>query len=130
MKNLSIIFLIFAIPLVAYMILTKPGATLANKTIDVEKPQIIKFTSQMCLDCKKIDKLLKEIYPKYSDKIVLVEIPVQDETEYTKTQIEKYNVSLVPTMIFINLKGQKTRKIEGYIEKDTLEKYMKDLINE
>lgn len=129
MKNFSIITLIFVIPLVAYFILTKPDASLASKNIDANKPQIIKFTSLMCLDCKKLGNVMKEVYPKYSNKINLVEIQVQEENDYTKKQIQKYNVTLVPTMIFVNAKGKQTKRIEGFVEKSTLEKYMKDLIN-
>lgn len=127
MKNFSIITLIFVVPLIAYMLLSKPDASFANKTTSPNKPQIIKFTSLMCLDCKKLDKVMKEIYPKYSDKIVLVEVQVQSDDAYTKSQIEKYNVTLVPTMIFLDSKGRKVSKTEGFLEKNELEKYMKEL---
>lgn len=127
MKNISIITLIFVLPLLAYFILSKPDPSLANKADVSNKPQIIKFTSHMCLDCKKLEKVLKEVYPKYSDKITLVEVHVQDETPFTQGQIKKYNVTLVPTVIIINSKGKKLSKIEGFIEKEKLEKIMKEL---
>ncbi len=127
MKNFSIITLIFVIPLVAYMLLSKPDVSFANKVTDANKPQIIKFTSLMCLDCKKLDKVMKEVYPNYSDKIALTEIQVQNEDAYTKKQIEKYNVTLVPTLIIINSKGKKLSKIEGFVEQEKLEKLMKEL---
>ncbi|MEI8128087.1 MAG: thioredoxin family protein [bacterium] len=127
MKNFSIITLIFVIPLVAYMLLSKPDVSFANKVTDANKPRIIKFTSLMCLDCKKLDKVMKEVYPNYSDKIALTEIQVQNEDAYTKKQIEKYNVTLVPTLIIINSKGKKLSKIEGFVEQEKLEKLMKEL---
>lgn len=126
-KNFSIITLIFVVPLVAYMILSKPDASLADKASVANKPQIIKFTSAMCLDCKKLGSVMKEVYPKYSDKINLIEIQVQNNDEYTKKQIEKYDVTLVPTMIIINSKGKKLAKYEGFVEKNKLEKIMKEL---
>lgn len=126
-KNFSIITLIFVVPLVAYMILSKPDASLASKAPVANKPQIIKFSSAMCLDCKKLEKVMNEIYPKYSNKIALIEVHVQNEDDYTKKQIEKYNVTLVPTVIVINSKGKKLAKYEGFIEKDKLEKIMKEL---
>lgn len=129
MRNFSIIAIIFIVPLLAYMILTKGDANSAGKSVDANKPQIIKFTSLMCLDCKKLDKVIKELYPKYSEQIVLIEVPVQTDSDFTKTQIEKHNVTLVPTLIFINKKGKNVRRTEGFIEKDQLEKYMKELIN-
>lgn len=126
-KNFTIITLIFVVPLVAYMILSKPDASLANKSTTANKAQIIKFTSLMCLDCKKLEGVIKEVYPKYSNKITLTEIHVQDENDFTKTQIQKYNVTLVPTLIFLNSKGKKVLKTEGFVEKAKLEKLMKEL---
>jgi len=126
-KNLSIIALIFIVPMVAYMILAKPDASLASKAPTANKPQIIKFSSLMCLDCKKLGEVMKEVYPKYSNKITLVEIHVQDNDANTKKMVEKYNVTLVPTMIIINSKGKKLQKIEGFVEKEKLENIMKEL---
>jgi len=130
MKNFSIITLIFVIPLVAYMVLSKPDASMASKSAGANKPKIVKFTSLMCLDCKKLSGVMKEIYPKYSNKITLVEVQVQNEDEFTKQQVEKYNITLVPTLVFINSKGKQVSKTEGFIEKDKLDKMMKDLAND
>ena len=128
MKNFTIISLIFIVPLLAYMILSKPDVSIASKSPNANNPQIMKFTSLMCLDCKKLDKTFKEIYPKYSEKITLIEIPVQTETAYTKTQVQKYNVTLVPTLVFITAKGKQLYKTEGNMTKVELEQKMKDLI--
>lgn len=128
-KNFLIIALIFAIPLAAYFILSKQDASFAKKPVAANKAQIIKFTSLMCYDCKKLEGVMKDVYPKYSSKINLVEIHVQNDDSYTKKQIEKYNVNLVPTLIWINSKGKKVAKTEGYLDKDKLDKMMKDLVN-
>lgn len=125
-KNVSIVTLIFVVPLVAYFILSHPHASLAVK-MEGPKPQIIKFTSLMCLDCKKLNKVLKEVYPKYSSKIALTEVQVQDESASTKKMIQKYNVTLVPTLVTINSKGQTVKKVEGFIDKPQLEKMMNEL---
>lgn len=127
-KNFTIITLIFVVPLVAYMLLSRPDASMAKKTTTgANKAQVIKFTSLMCLDCKKLSGVMKEVYPKYSNKITLVEVQVQNNDAFTKTQVEKYNVTLVPTLIFINSKGKKIAKVEGFVEKDKLDKMMKEL---
>ena len=130
MKNFSIITLIFVVPLIAYFLLTKGDVSSANKAVEAGKPQIIKFSSAMCLDCKKLGKVMDAVYPKYSSKIALVEIHVQNTDEYTKKQVEKYNITLVPTLVFVNAKGKKIAKTEGYMDNAKLEKRMKDLLNE
>lgn len=125
-KNFSIITLIFVVPIIAYMVLAGPNAN-AIKPTSSNKAQVIKFTSLMCLDCKKLGNVMKEVYPKYSDKITLVEVQVQNNDDFTRKQVEKYNVTLVPTLVFINSKGKKVNKIEGFVEKDKLDKLMKEL---
>lgn len=128
MKNLIIIALIFIIPLIAYKILSKPNADVENKII-TNQPQIIKFSSQMCVECKKLEGVIKEVYPKFSKQIVLTEVHVQNNDEYTKKLVEKYHITLTPTLIILNSKGEKLSKVEGFIEKEKLETIMKNLAN-
>lgn len=126
-KNFIIITLIFVIPIIAYILLAKPEAGLADKAATGNKPQIIKFTSLMCVDCKKLSGVMKEVYPKYKDQITLIEVQVQNNDDFTKKQVEKYNITLVPTIILVDSKGKKVGKYEGFIVKEKLEKLMKDL---
>lgn len=125
-KNVIIISLIFAVPLIAYWMFTMSNSTTA-KTTQAGKPQIVKFTSAMCLDCQTMNKIFKEIFPKYQDKIILTEIPVQDSSAFNQEQIKKYNVTLVPTIILLNSDGKQVQRIEGAIEKDKMEKYLQEL---
>ena len=125
-KNIIIVSLIFAIPLLAYFILTSTTSTVAKTNVD-GKPQVIKFTSKMCLDCQTMNNIFKEIFPKYEDKIVLTEIHVQDKSSFNDAQIEKYKVTLVPTIILLNSDGIQTRRIEGAISKEEMEKCLQGL---
>lgn len=126
-KNFIIVALIFIVPLVAYRILSKHDVNSENKMV-TNQPQIIKFSSEMCSECKKLDAVLKEVYPKYSDKIALVKIQVSENDDYTKKLIEKYNVTLTPTLVVLNSKGEKLSKLEGFVGKEKLEKIMNDLV--
>ena len=125
-KNVIIISLIFAIPLLLYMALTTSNSTTA-KTTDIGKPSVIKFTSAMCLDCQTMNKIFKEIFPKYQNKINFTEIQVQDKNSFTNSQIKKYNVTLVPTIILLNSEGKQVKRIEGAIPKEEMDKYLQGL---
>lgn len=125
-KNLIIISLIFAVPLLVYWMMTMSNSSTA-KTTETGKPQIIKFTSQMCIDCQTMNKIIKEIFPKYENDIVLTEIQVQDKNSFNDSQIQKYNVTLVPTIILINSEGKQVKRIEGAISKDEMENCLKEL---
>ena len=127
-KNLIIVLLVFIVPLVAYFVLNKTSnSQIAVADDATAKPQIIKFTSAMCLDCQEMNKIIKEIFPKYQDKMVLIEIPVQDRKAFTEEQIKKYNVTLVPTIILIDSKGNQVKRIEGAIPKEEMESCLEGL---
>lgn len=129
-KNFTIIALIIALPLLAFFILSSRNESLAQKSNSTEKPQIIKFTSLMCLDCKRLNEVMVKVYPKYSEDIILTEVQVQNNDKYTNDQIAKYNVSLVPTMILLDKKGNKIEKIEGFLPEKNLENKLKAMLNE
>ena len=125
-KNILIISLIFIIPLAAFFALTNSSQTTA-KTAETGKPQVIKFTSSMCLDCQSMNKLFKEVFPQFKDKIVLTEYQVQNRDRLLDKEIKKYNVKLVPTVIFIKSDGKQTRRIESAISKEELIMYLEEL---
>ena len=125
-KNIIIISLIFAIPLMLYMALTASNSSNA-KTTNAGQPQVVKFTSAMCLDCQSMNKVFKDIFPKYEGKIILTEIQVQDRNSFNNEQIKKYNVTLVPTIVLLNSNGQQVRRIEGAVSKEKMDSYLQEL---
>ena len=127
-KNIIIVLLVLILPILAYMFLSSgSGNQVGSVDAKTTKPQIIKFTSAMCLDCQTMNKLMKEIYPQYQDKIALTEIHVQDNKPETQEWIKKYDVTLVPTIILMNSQGQQVRRIEGAVDKAVFEGYVKEL---
>lgn len=127
MKNIIIILLIFIVPLVAYKLLSGRHTDTGAEVGTTNRPQIIKFSALMCAECKELDAVLDEVYPKYEKKIDLIKIQVQDNDSKTKELIKKYGITLTPTMILLDSQGEKLDKIEGSMEKDKLDKLMKDL---
>lgn len=127
-KNIITVLLVLIVPIVAYILLNHSNSSMVGVAdAKVTKPQVIKFTSSMCLDCKEMNKIIKEVYPQFKDRIVLTEIPVQDGKTFTQEQIKKYNVTLVPTIIMLDSNGQQVRRIEGAIPKDEFVRYLEGL---
>lgn len=127
-KNLITVLLVFLVPVIAYFILNLSGVSdTMSADAKTNKPQIVKFTSAMCLDCQTMNKIMKELYPKYQDDIILTEIQVQEKNPNNDKWIKKYDVTLVPTIIMINSNGNQVRRIEGAIEKEQMDKYMQEL---
>lgn len=126
-KNLIVILAIFIIPLLTYVMLTISNNPTTARDSFTGKPQVLKFTSQMCLDCQTMNKVFKEIFPKYKDDIELIEIQVQDKNNYNQSMIEKHNVTLVPTIILIDSEGKQVKRIEGAIPSSEMDDCLKGL---
>ena len=126
-KNIIIIALIFIIPMIAYAILSESNTVSAAKPAEGQ-PQIIKFSSKLCLDCKKLKSCFEELVPKYNNNIIFIEYDVQQNTPEINAAIDKYGISLVPTLIYIDKSGKEVRRTEGFVEKNTLESYFNELI--
>lgn len=126
-KNLIVVLAIFIIPLITYAMLTISNNPTTAQDNRENKPQVVKFTSQMCLDCQTMNNVFKEIFPKYKDKIILTEIQVQDRNDYNQSMIDKYNVTLVPTIILLDSNGKQVRRIEGAIPSSEMDTCLKGL---
>lgn len=125
-KSIITILAILIIPVLAFFGLTfnKDTSTIAQAT---GKPQIIKFSSTMCLECQEVEKVFKELLPKYQDKVAYTEIIVDSRDDMKNNMIKKYNVTLVPTIIMLNSDGTQYKRIESAIPKDEMENYIKGL---
>ena len=124
-KTIFTILAILILPILAFMALSfnKNSSAIA----DTNKPQIIKFSSSMCLECKKKKKIFNEIMPKYKDKISYTTIVVDSRKDMDNKLIKKYNVQLVPTVVMLDSNGKQIKRIEGAISKDEYEEYIKGL---
>jgi len=128
-RNTILLLAIFLLPLIAYFYVSHSSESIAT-TAASSKPQIIKFTSNMCGECKRMDVVIKEVYPKYQNKIQLVPIAVQNNTKYNNDMVSKYRVTLVPTIVLLKSNKQVYKRIEGYVNANTFEKYLKELCND
>lgn len=112
-KSWIVILTILIVPVVVFWGLTfnKDTSTVAEAVAG--KPQILKFSSSMCLECKEVEKIFKDLLPKYDDKVVYTEIMVDSRNDMKNNLIKKYNVQLVPTVIMLNSDGTQSVRIEG-----------------
>lgn len=129
MKNWVIALAILILPVVTYFALEKNSANQAAFEVlaQADRPTAIKFFSSMCLDCKKLDVVTKEVMPKYADRVNYQAYNVQNNEKGVDVLIKKYGVTLVPTMIFVKKDGSVYKKTEGYLEKQQLEQILNAL---
>lgn len=125
-KSLVTILAILILPVLAFFGLTfnKDTSIIAEAS---GKPQIIKFSSTMCLECKEVEKVFKELMPKYQDKVEYTEIIVDSRNDMKNALIKKHNVTLVPTIIMLNSDGTQHKRIESSLPVDEMEQCIKGL---
>ncbi len=128
-KNLIIISLIFALPLIAYAVLSGTKVESATQEHVSGKPQIIKFSSKLCSDCKKMKGVFETVMPQYSGTVEVIEYDIEKNDKNINNAIDTYNVNLVPTIIYIDKNGKVVRKTEGYVDKHKFEAYVKEILN-
>ncbi|MFH0703011.1 MAG: thioredoxin family protein [bacterium] len=129
-KNLLIILLIFILPLALFYF----KAFWSEEYVSVaqvfgSKPIVLDFGSEMCLECKELDKVMNPVKAKYKDKIVFKKISVNSYDPETEQLIKEYGVNVVPTLVFINKEGKQVKTVEGCLPQYELESYLK-IINE
>ena len=135
MNNRIIILLVFVLPLAIYGVLSTFQPQIADELKNSYKVEaqnnkmakILKFSTPLCMDCQKLDKTLEKIMPQFKDKVSLIKYDASKQTPEMQKLIEKYNITVVPTTIFINTNGTFEKKVEGDIPQDSLENEIKAL---
>ena len=126
-KTLIIAALIFVLPVVVYGVLSgRQSAVSETEVLFAGMPKLIKFSSPMCSDCQTLAKIIDEIDDDYEDRVDFIEISVNDNSKEVKEHIKKYKVTLVPTMVFLNSKGELVARVEGSIPKEQLIYYLEE----
>lgn len=129
MKNIFIILLILILPVAIYFMLNKNSDFDAAMAKSDDLPSLLIFTSTMCLDCQRMKSLVSEIQNDYKEKINFIPINALENKRKVKEQVKEYGVVLVPTLIFLDVNGVQTNKIEGYIPKEELIKNIEACVN-
>ncbi len=127
-SNIAIILIIFILPIVLYSFF-KPSleknfsVAVANQNL----PKVLQFTSAMCHDCQRIEQELISIRPEYKNIIIFQKIDIGTRTQQVNELMKKYNVTVVPTLVFLDKNGDFIRKIEGYVPGPKLKVHLDEL---
>ena len=129
MKNIITILLILIIPVCVYFVMSRNSFDITANAKENNLPVLMTFTSSMCMDCQKMKGILKEVEGAYYGKINFININALDKNRKVKEYLKKYNVVLVPTMIFLDENGNQINKIEGAVTKEVLINEIEEAIN-
>lgn len=126
-RNIIIILIIFLVPLAVYYGLTRDKLT-TLPSVASTGPEIIKFASPICYECQELEKVFEEVFPKYNRDITLRKVDVTQRDNSTNSLLKQYEVKLVPTTVFKDENGKTTRRVEGSMQPQVLENYLKELV--
>ena len=133
MKNWIIVLLIFAVPLGVFAWLesnssksmAKETKVMSTKTVPTNgRGKMLKFSSPMCSDCKKVSGEMVKVVPDYKDAITFEEVNVTDGTKESAAAVKDYKVTVVPTLIFIAKDGKIVRKAEGFLTESEIRTHL------
>ena len=121
-KSLFIILVVFILPILLYIGLEKKSeASYGLATTDGTNAIVYKFTSPLCAECQVVQKIIDKIEGNY-DYVIFEEVNVggkNADKKEVRDLIERYNITVVPTLVFIDNKGRFHKKIEvDMTEKD------------
>ncbi len=128
MKNFLIISAILIIPALVYILMNKDSNDFSAMADENGKPSLMTFTSTMCMDCQKMKAVIKEVEPSYSDKINFVSVNATDNNRKIKELVKRYNVVLVPTLIYLK-DNKEVKRVEGAVSKEELISDIEEVIN-
>ena len=125
-KTIITILAILILPVLTFWAVSSRQETSAVASTN-GVPQIIKFSSSMCLECKQVEKIFNEIMPQYKDKVEYTSIIVDSRKDMDNDLIKKHKIQLVPTVVMINSDGKVCKRIEGAVSKEEYIKIIEGL---
>ena len=119
MKNIITIVLILVLPILAYILLdNNRNQNIIEVAQAGNKPRVVIFSTAMCSDCMKMKKVISEVEPQYKDNVDFVKYDAQSSSQEITSLMKKYQVTLVPTIIFLDKDGNMIKKQVGSESKD------------
>jgi len=85
----------------------------------VNRPVFIDFYTTWCSYCKQLDETTLSD-PRVQEKLARSYITVKIDADKNSDLASKYGIYGYPTIIILNPDGQEIKRIEGYVDANTL----------
>lgn len=84
------------------------------------RPTIINFYASWCEPCRQLDRELSSVEERYGDKLSIMRVDVDDPKN--DKIVDRYEVSPIPTVVFLNTDGEVVTYNIGYSGKNCLDR--------
>ena len=115
--NLSIL-MIFLLPTHGSYSQTIQDQRFPKEVAQSPLPKLLDFGRGVCIPCKAMAPVLKELSEEYKDRVIIMVIEIDQESGLTKAN----RIRLIPTQIFFDSKNQEVLRHEGFMSKDDIKK--------
>ena len=86
-------------------------------------PKLLDFGRGICIPCKKMAPILKELSEEYKGRVVIKIIEIYEDRELT----EANKIRLIPTQIFFDSKNKEVFRHEGFMDKEAIKKIFQQM---
>jgi len=124
MKNLTRILMVILLLLFTPLFLSQTSfsqPSVERIPKDIAKaplPKLLDFGRGICIPCKKMAPILKELSEEYKDRVIIKVIEIDQKPNLTRAN----RIRLIPTQIFFDAKNQEVLRHEGFMGKDDIKK--------
>jgi thioredoxin len=84
--------------------------------VQTNLPKLYDFWATWCPPCKQLKPTIEALEKEYAGKIEITSIDVDQD----KSLSEKFKVEAIPTLVFLDAKGNELSRIVGLAPKDTI----------
>ena len=110
LKKLALwLFIIIFCTAIGWKIWQKSSASTQQISIQLEGPAVILFKGDYSADCRAIYKIVSDAELKHSDNIKFIQLDWSDDNQL----IKKYQISFLPTVVFVNQNNAEVDRIVG-----------------
>jgi thioredoxin 1 len=92
------------------------GTAASAKAVATNLPKLWDFWATWCPPCKQLKPTIEALEKEYAGRIEITSIDVDQD----KSLSEKFNVEAIPTLVFLDAKGNELSRIVGLASKDTI----------
>jgi thioredoxin 1 len=123
-KKMKIGVVVVLIVAVGIVIAMKSGGRKPTETKKdtgrTDLPRLLELGSKVCIPCKMMAPILKELEQEHAGKLWVDFIDIREDAEAGR----KYGVRVIPTQIFFDANGEELWRHEGFLPKaDILAKW-------
>jgi thioredoxin 1 len=113
-----LIFMIFAFPYQDTFSEPAVDRRFPKDVVQSPLPKLLDFGRGVCIPCKRMAPILKELSEEYKGRVVIKIIEIYEDRELT----EANKIRLIPTQIFFDSKNKEVFRHEGFMDKEQIKK--------